>query len=93
MVTRSRYLSYLLRLWQTTSQGQSQWQASLERPGTGERQGFASLQALFAFLEAQARKAEFQQGVLPAPEPSRPAGEPDAAHHAAQQEEETAGEN
>ena len=47
------YLSYLLRLWQTNNSGTRIWRASLESPGTGERRGFANLQDLFAFLEAQ----------------------------------------
>ena len=93
MDSRSHYLSYLLRLWQTPSHGEPHWLASLENPGTGERRGFPSLKALFAFLKAQAREEEFQQGVPPAPEISRPAGEPGAAHRATQQKEERAGEN
>jgi hypothetical protein len=48
-----RYLSFLLRLWQTDDQGQPVWRASLESPGTGQRQGFASPQELFDFLCAQ----------------------------------------
>lgn len=55
---QSRYLSYLLRLWQTGSQ--PIWRASLESPLTGERQGFASLQELFTFLETQAEAIERQ---------------------------------
>ena len=46
-----RYLSYLLRLWQVRTEGQLVWRASLESPHTGERTGFLSLEALFAFLE------------------------------------------
>jgi hypothetical protein len=49
-----RYLSYLLRLWQTSNGEKQVWRASLESPGTGERQGFASLEALFDFLQTQA---------------------------------------
>jgi hypothetical protein len=49
----SRYLSYLLRLWQTDDQGQPVWRASLEYPGTRERQGFADLDELFKFLQTQ----------------------------------------
>lgn len=48
-----RYLSCLLRLWQTDDDGEQIWRASLESPGSGERQGFASLEALFEFLRAQ----------------------------------------
>jgi hypothetical protein len=48
-----RYLSFMLRLWQTSSDGEQVWRASLESPGTGERRGFASLEDLFDYLEAQ----------------------------------------
>ena len=46
---RGRYVSYLLRLWQTRREGALVWQASLESPTTGERRGFASLAELCAF--------------------------------------------
>jgi len=44
------YQSYLLRLWRARYQGEWQWRASLESRHTGERQVFASLEQLFAFL-------------------------------------------
>jgi hypothetical protein len=47
------YISYLLRLWQTKSGEELVWRASLEGSQTGERQGFTSLDALFAFLRRQ----------------------------------------
>jgi len=50
---RPRYLAYLLRLWQVGSEGEPAWRASLESPHTGERYGFSSLEALFAFLREQ----------------------------------------
>ena len=50
---QGRYLSYLLRLWETESGGQGIWRASLEDPRTGERKGFASLTDLFTFLEQE----------------------------------------
>jgi hypothetical protein len=50
MSNRQRYLSYLLRLWQTSDDGEQIWRASLETPGTGERQGFASIEDLIRFL-------------------------------------------
>ncbi len=53
MAKRSRYVSYLLRLWQTHDGETWVWRASLESPGTGDRHGFANLKALFAFLEMQ----------------------------------------
>jgi hypothetical protein len=46
----SVYHAYLLRLWRVQLQGQTQWRASLESPHTSERQSFASLEQLFAFL-------------------------------------------
>ncbi|MBU0490882.1 MAG: hypothetical protein KKA73_00380 [Chloroflexi bacterium] len=48
---RREYHSYLLRLWEVDDDQEGPiWRASLESPGTGERRGFASLDALFAFL-------------------------------------------
>jgi hypothetical protein len=43
------YLSYLLRLWREGGE-KAEWRASLEDPHTGEQTGFASVEALFAFL-------------------------------------------
>ena len=50
---RRRYVSYLLRLWQTQDRGESAWRASLESAHTGERLGFASLAELYAFLQQE----------------------------------------
>ena len=47
------YQSYLLRLWRALGGAEQPWRASLENPLTGERQGFADLEALFAFLLTQ----------------------------------------
>jgi hypothetical protein len=47
------YASYLLRLWAIEDQGRLVWRASLESPHSGERWGFASLDALFAFLRQE----------------------------------------
>lgn len=47
------YFSYLLRLWRASGVEPTVWRMSLEDPHTGERIGFASLESLFAFLEAQ----------------------------------------
>jgi hypothetical protein len=57
---RSAYLSYLLRLWQAPGGAEQPWRASLQDTLTGERTGFADLEALCAFLQAQIR-------VCPAP--------------------------
>lgn len=44
------YQAYLLRLWRARCQGEWQWRASIESRHTGERQAFAGLEQLFAFL-------------------------------------------
>ena len=46
-----RYESYLLRLWESDEDSQLIWRASLESTDAGERQGFADLVSLFAYLE------------------------------------------
>ncbi|MFN2108569.1 MAG: hypothetical protein ACK2UI_02820 [Anaerolineae bacterium] len=47
------YLSYLLRLWETSDGEKEIWRASVERPGTGECRSFADVQALFEFLQRE----------------------------------------
>ena len=44
------YQSYLLRLWRVNDEEEAVWRASLESVHTGERKGFAGLEALFDFL-------------------------------------------
>jgi hypothetical protein len=52
MITeQQRYLAYMLRLWQISSDGEPIWRTSLESPHSGERHGFANLEMLFVFLE------------------------------------------
>ncbi|UCC63663.1 MAG: hypothetical protein JSV36_00970 [Anaerolineae bacterium] len=53
-----RYLAFMVRLWRTDTQEGPVWRASAESPHTGERQGFASLEALCAFLVEEARGAQ-----------------------------------
>jgi len=43
-------------LWQTSDGRKQVWRASLERPGSGDRRGFASLEDLFDFLETQTER-------------------------------------
>ena len=52
------YLSYLLRLWQVRDGERLVWRALLERPGSGERLGFATPEALFDFLRAEVTDPE-----------------------------------
>lgn len=47
---RRGHISYLLRLWQTDSDGLV-WLASLENPMTGERRGFNDIDELTDFLK------------------------------------------
>jgi hypothetical protein len=47
----STYHSFLLRLWLADDDGKPAWRASLERPLTGERKGFANLDELSLYLE------------------------------------------
>jgi hypothetical protein len=51
MTNSSRYLAYMLRLWQVDRQGRPEWRASLESPHTAERLGFADVAQLLAFLQ------------------------------------------
>jgi len=50
-----RYQVFLLRCWEERSERpeSAAWRFSLQDPGTGLRRGFASLEALLAFLTNQ----------------------------------------
>jgi len=56
------YRTYLLRLWRARRQGKWQWHASLESPRSGERQVFAGLPQLLAFLSEQCDEWEMENG-------------------------------
>jgi hypothetical protein len=47
------YLSYLLRLWRAPGGAGQPWRASLQDTLTGQRRGFADLEALAAYLHDQ----------------------------------------
>jgi hypothetical protein len=66
-----RYLSYLLRLWQTTSGGKLAWRASLEDARTGKRRGFSCLDDLVAFLCAQVDETAERPGSTDDSHPER----------------------
>jgi hypothetical protein len=53
---QSDYQSYLLRLWRA-KEGEEGWRASLESAQTGERKGFATLDALFDYVRSRTRVA------------------------------------
>ena len=41
-----RYYSYLIRIWETRTNDEQTWRASLERPGLIERFGFSDIEGL-----------------------------------------------
>ena len=47
----SSYQSYLLRLWQVRTDGETVWRASLEAPISGEVRNFTSVAELVAYIE------------------------------------------
>ncbi len=67
MTKQTIYISYLLRMWQTRDGETCTWRASLEQPGTRERQGFASLDEMFRFLQDQVacQPAQAHPGDMP----------------------------
>lgn len=50
---KPRYVSCLLRLWQTMDGKKKVWRASLEYPMSGERRGFSSVAELCAYLQRE----------------------------------------
>jgi len=54
---KQRYLSFLLRLWPVKENEHTVWRASLESSHTGERWGFAGLDAVCAFLRRRISEA------------------------------------
>ena len=64
------YLAYLLRLWRVSQGGASTWMASLESTATGERHGFADLEAMLAFLNQT-----IEQDERPVENPEQPGKE------------------
>jgi hypothetical protein len=52
------YLAYLLRLWPVRNGETMLWRASLESPYSGERHGFADLEAVLTFLKQEIREQE-----------------------------------
>lgn len=47
-----QYLAYMVRLWTVRRNGDRLWRASVEDVRTGERQAFADVAGLVAFLQA-----------------------------------------
>ena len=59
---KQRYHSFLLRLWQVKENEHTTWRASLESSHTGERWGFAGLDAVCAFLRRRISEAPGSSG-------------------------------
>lgn len=55
---KPRYVSYLLRLWCTTTERKPVWRGSLQSVASGERRSFADLDMLWAYLKAQTAEQE-----------------------------------
>ena len=50
----SGYRAYMLRAWEESSPvGAPYWRYSIETVASGKRKGFASLEALYAFLQKE----------------------------------------
>lgn len=67
MAQQHDYLSYLLRLWQTSDSSPGKagvWRVMLEDPQTGEKRGFASLEAAFTFLDEKVGSGSDKKGEL-----------------------------
>jgi hypothetical protein len=61
------YLSYLLRLWRESDEGQPVWRASLKSSRTGIKVGFGSLEELCDFLHKEIGTIQFTDGNRPEP--------------------------
>ena len=48
------YISFLLRLWKTDSQGGTAWRVMLENPHTRAIRGFDSLEDFYSYLQKMA---------------------------------------
>jgi len=62
--------SYLLRIWRVKDEGLVHWRALLEDPSSGERRGFADLEALFAYLRAEVAADDETDGACAGSKPS-----------------------
>jgi hypothetical protein len=67
------YLAYMLRLWRVGQGEGAVWRASMENPHTGQCHGFASLEALLAFLQDETGTCRTDP-LLPRSSEDEPAG-------------------
>ena len=71
---RRQYRSFLVRLWGTAHEDTWTWRASVEDVRTHAHWNFATLDQLYAFLEAQTRGAGRDDSPPPAAGPHSKAG-------------------
>lgn len=74
MCDKPVYHSYMLRLRPQKGRGLLTWSVSLQDVQTGERLGFASLQALFEYLSQVTQRLPAAGNNLPAVEDDRTKG-------------------
>lgn len=55
---RQGYLAYMVRLWRVEGEEGPLWRSSVESPHTSERQAFANLELLIAFLRERTSNEE-----------------------------------
>jgi hypothetical protein len=53
VMNNPEYLSYMLRIWRSKTDGPPEWRVSLESPHTGDRYAFPDLKSMIQFLETQ----------------------------------------
>jgi hypothetical protein len=71
----SPYFSYLLRLWLAGDDDQPEWRLALTEPQTDLTRGFASLEALTAFLQARMDEAQSGEAGKPPALPESSSGD------------------
>jgi hypothetical protein len=74
------YRSYLMRLWRVKEGDRDVWRASLQDPQSGERISFATIEALFAYLQEQLERAPDREGITEAGARAVPGPAPDEPH-------------
>jgi len=59
---KSKYFSFLIRLWTSENDHNTSWHISLESPGSGEKRYFANLDYLMTYFENLMRKYSISNG-------------------------------
>jgi len=64
-MANQRYFAWLLRVWQREEENTAVHYASLEDPHTGERLGFATLEALMTYVKKCMASTKGQNDQMP----------------------------